>query len=71
MMGAPDGAGRGGRWQKGSHCRDFLDSTGLSLLVTTHHRLLQAGGGLRVEGAAGQGRGILDMAGATGFLDQG
>ncbi|MEO7571351.1 MAG: STAS domain-containing protein [Acidimicrobiales bacterium] len=49
----------------------FLDSTGLSLLVATHHRLVKAGGGLRVEGAEGQVRGILDMAGATEFFDQG
>lgn len=53
-----------------SGCR-FLDSTGLSLLVSTHHRLMQAGGGLRVEAAAGQVRNILDMAGATEFFDQG
>lgn len=53
-----------------SRCH-FLDSTGLSLLVTTHHRLLQAGGGLRVEGASGQVHGILDMAGATEFFGQG
>ncbi len=49
----------------------FLDSTGLSLLVATHHRLVKAGGGLRVTGADGQVRGILDMAGATEFFDQG
>ncbi len=48
----------------------FLDSTGLSLLVATHHRLAKAGGGLRVEGSEGQVRGILDMAGATEFFDQ-
>ncbi len=50
---------------------DFLDSTGLSLLVATHHRLVRTGGGLRIEGASGQVRGILDMAGATEFFDQG
>lgn len=49
----------------------FLDSTGLSLLVATHRRLVEAGGGLRVEGADGRVRGILDMAGATEFFDQG
>ncbi len=50
---------------------DFLDSTGLSLLVTTHHRLVQEGGGLRIEGASGQVLGILDMAGVTEFFGRG
>lgn len=49
---------------------EFLDSTGLSLLVTTHRRLLEAGGGLRLAGAGGQVRGILDMAGTNDFFGQ-
>ncbi len=47
---------------------EFLDSTGLSLLVTTHHRLLEAGGGLQLEGATGQVQSVLEMAGTTDFF---
>jgi anti-anti-sigma factor len=47
-----------------SGCR-FLDSTGLSLLVTTHHRLAETGGALEVVGATAQVRGVLEMSGAT------
>jgi anti-sigma B factor antagonist len=48
----------------------FLDSTGLSLLVTTHHRLAEDGGGLRLEGLTAQVKSVLEMAGATEFFDQ-
>ena len=50
---------------------DFLDSTGLSLLVTTHHRLVELGGGLRIAGAKDQVRGVLDMSGTTDFFGKG
>ncbi len=50
-----------------SRC-EFMDSTGLSLLVTTHHRLSGGGGGLRLEGLTPPGRGVLEMAGATEFF---
>jgi anti-sigma B factor antagonist len=48
----------------------FMDSTGLSLLVTTHHRLAEEGGGLRLEGLTAPVRSVLEMAGATEFFDQ-
>ena len=50
---------------------DFLDSTGLSLLVTTHHRLVELGGGLRIAGAKDQVRGVLEMSGTTDFFGKG
>ena len=50
---------------------EFLDSTGLSLLVTTHRRLVEAGGALQLTGVTGQVRGILEMAGTTEFFGQG
>jgi anti-sigma B factor antagonist len=49
----------------------FLDSTGLSLLVTTHHRLLELGGGLRIAGAKDQVQGLLDLSGTTDFFGKG
>jgi anti-sigma B factor antagonist len=49
---------------------DFLDSTGLSLLVTTHRRLLELGGGLRIAGAKDQVRGVLDLSGTTDYFGQ-
>jgi anti-anti-sigma factor len=50
---------------------EFLDSTGLSLLVTTHHRLVELGGGLAITGARDQVRGVLEMSGTTEFFDRG
>jgi anti-anti-sigma factor len=52
-----------------SRC-SFMDSTGLSLLVTTHHRLVEVGGGLHLEGLTPPVRSVLEMAGATEFFDQ-
>jgi anti-sigma B factor antagonist len=49
---------------------EFLDSTGLSLLVTTHHRLVELGGGLSIAGARDQVRGALDISGTTDFFGQ-
>jgi anti-anti-sigma factor len=49
----------------------FMDSTGLSLLVTTHHRLAEDVGGLRLDGLTPPVRSVLEMAGATEFFDQG
>jgi anti-sigma B factor antagonist len=46
----------------------FLDSTGLSLLLTTHLRLSAAGGGLRIVGATAQVAGILEMSGVRDLL---
>jgi anti-anti-sigma factor len=48
----------------------FMDSTGLSLLVTTHHRLAESGGGLRLDGLTPPVRSVIEMAGATEFFDQ-
>jgi anti-anti-sigma factor len=50
---------------------EFLDSTGLSLLVTTHRRLLELGGGLAITGARDQVRGVLEMSGTTEFFGRG
>lgn len=50
-----------------SEC-EFLDSTGLSLLVTTHRRLAADGGALRLVGVHGQVASILDMSGVTDLL---
>jgi anti-anti-sigma factor len=50
---------------------EFMDSTGLSLLVTTHHRLREAGGGLRLEGISKPVRAVLEMAGALDLFDEG
>jgi anti-anti-sigma factor len=50
---------------------EFLDSTGLSLLVTTHHRLRDVGGGLRLHGASGQVAAVLELAGTTDFFGSG
>jgi anti-anti-sigma factor len=47
---------------------DFLDSTGLSLLVTTHRRLAADGGALRLRGVHGQVASILDMSGVHDLL---
>lgn len=49
---------------------EFMDSTGLSLLVTTHHRLVEAGGGLRLEGISAPVRAVLEMAGALDLFDE-
>lgn len=48
----------------------FMDSAGLSLLVTTQHRLAETGGGLRLEGLTDPVRSVLEMAGASEFFDQ-
>jgi anti-sigma B factor antagonist len=53
-----------------SRC-DFLDSTGLSLLVATHHRLVEMGGGLRIAGARDQVLGVLEMSGTGDFFGKG
>lgn len=47
---------------------EFLDSTGLSLLVTTHRRLAADGGALRLRGVHGQVASVLDMSGVTDLL---
>ena len=49
---------------------EFLDSTGLSLLVTTHHRLARGRRRAAAHRCDGQVRGILDMAGTTDFFGQ-
>lgn len=46
----------------------FLDSTGLSLLLTTHLRLAASGGALRVVGAGGQVLSVLEMSGVSDLL---
>jgi anti-anti-sigma factor len=46
----------------------FMDSTGLSLLLTTHLRLAASGGGLRVAGAGGQVLSVLEMSGVSELL---
>lgn len=46
----------------------FMDSTGLSLLLTTHLRLQADGGRLQVEGARGQVAGLLQMSGLDALL---
>jgi anti-sigma B factor antagonist len=46
----------------------FMDSTGLSLLLTTHLRLAATGGGLRVAGASGQVLSVLEMSGVSELL---
>ncbi len=46
----------------------FLDSTGLSLLVTTHRRLAADGGALRLRGVHGQVASVLAMSGVTDLL---
>jgi anti-sigma B factor antagonist len=53
-----------------SACK-FLDSTGLSLLVATHRRLVEMGGGLRIAGARDQVLGVLEMSGTSGFFGKG
>ncbi len=50
---------------------EFLDSTGLSLLVTTHRRLTEAGGGLRLAGVTKPVRAVLEMAGTDAFFGTG
>jgi anti-sigma B factor antagonist len=50
---------------------EFLDSTGLSLLVTTHRRLVERGGGLRIVGARDQVLGVLDLSGTTDYFGRG
>jgi anti-sigma B factor antagonist len=50
---------------------DFLDSTGLSLLVATHHRLVELGGGLCIAGARDQVLGVLEMSGTSDFFGRG
>jgi anti-anti-sigma factor len=47
---------------------EFLDSTGLSLLVTIHRRLASDGGALRLLGVHGQVASVLDMSGITDLL---
>ena len=47
---------------------EFLDSTGLSLLVTTHRRLAADGGALRLLGVHGQVASVLDMSGVSDLL---
>ena len=39
--------------------------------MTTHHRLVELGGGLRIAGAQDQVRGVLDMSGTTDFFGKG
>ena len=46
----------------------FMDSTGLSLLLTTHLRLAATGGALRVVGASGQVASLLEMSGVDELL---
>ena len=48
----------------------FMDSTGLSLLVTTQHRLAEVGGGLHLEGLSAPVRSALEIAGAIEFFEQ-
>jgi anti-anti-sigma factor len=47
---------------------EFLDSTGLSLLVTTHLRLAADGGALRLRGVHGQPASILGLSGVEDLL---
>jgi anti-sigma B factor antagonist len=46
----------------------FMDSTGLSLLLTIHQRLAAEGGSLRVVGAAGQVASVLEISGVADLL---
>ena len=46
----------------------FMDSTGLSLLLTTHVRLAAEGGNLQVVGAHGQVASVLEMSGVGELL---
>lgn len=46
----------------------FMDSTGLSLLLTIHQRLASEGGFLRVVGAAGQVANVLEISGVEELL---
>ncbi len=47
---------------------EFMDSTGLSLLVTTHRRLAADGGSLRIVGARDQVASVLEMSGVADLL---
>ena len=47
---------------------EFLDSTGVSLLVTTHLRLAADGGALRLRGVQGQPASILGLSGVEDLL---
>lgn len=46
----------------------FMDSTGLSLLLTTHLRLASTGGALRIVGARGQVAAVIEMSGVHDLL---
>ena len=45
---------------------EFIDSSGIGMLMDTHRRLVEHGGQLRLEGAAGITRRALEL---TGVLD--